>query len=56
MQVKPEILCPYCRANSSINYAVFATVQKDKAQMATNTRYGCPNKHYFAVPTETVKV
>ena len=52
--VKPKqrIPCPYCAAQG---IKMDAVVKKHpKAILATNTRYGCDNEHYFAVPTNTV--
>jgi hypothetical protein len=53
MNVKHQIPCPYCAAQS---IQMNAVAQKLKAQKDDHTRYGCANEHYFAVPTASVAV
>lgn len=51
MNVKQRIACQYCAAQG---FTTFAVVQQQKAQKPEDTRYGCDNGHFFAVPTKTV--
>ena len=51
MSVKPLIKCPYCAAQG---ISMDAKKQKADAVLPWNTRYGCGNEHYFAVPAKSV--
>ena len=51
MKAKQKIPCPYCAAQGISMDAA----QKGKAIKESDTRYGCGNEHYFAVPTRTVE-
>ena len=51
MTPKLAIPCPYCAAQG---IQMDAHIQRMKAIKEENTRYGCGNEHYFAVPTKEV--
>lgn len=53
--LKTSIICPYCKANPSINHASFAFKDKSPAQLPENVRYACSFGHYFAVPRSSVE-
>ena len=49
MNVKKSIQCPYCDKKASpLQGALGKPINRD------DTRYGCDNAHYFAVPTKSV--
>ena len=51
MKVKQTIQCPYCDRK-----ALPLTGHLAKPINPANTRYGCDNAHYFAVPTKDVLI
>lgn len=51
MNVKQQIRCNYCDATARPLHGQIG-IPRFKGW----TRYGCDNRHYFAVPTHTVAV
>lgn len=50
MKPRESVTCPYCLEQG---IKVEATIDKVFKPLKENTtRYGCPNRHFFALPTE----
>lgn len=50
MKIKQKIRCPYCDKSASLLEGKLKAPINPK-----DTRYGCDNAHYFAVPTKSVE-